>query len=253
MEPLAKAAPAAFKCTACGKCCKEFYRNRSYGPFFILDNGLPLNLVEKEIFEREAAKQGKKPDLRWSRVLFDELSGKVIGLTWCAASEPCLFLRGDNLCANYEHRPVYCRSFPVRPAFVEPDNGLVKFAGTSCPDDFMPDSFPEHRERLISNRELAQAYHKYYSDDYVWARVKADLEQRLQAFLKELTEKGVLKPALASQATPELEGKVRGMQVVALDDFLAPKGKGFSRESLREKLFAFDFEAMKKKVLTEIR
>ena len=237
-----------FKCTECGKCCKEFYRNTSYGHFFVLDNGLPLNLAEKEVFEREAHQQRRKADIRWSRVILDELSGKVIGVSYCSASEPCLFLKGDNLCGNYEHRPVYCRSFPVRPAFVEPDTGLVKFAGTSCPDDFMPDFFPAHRERRISNKELAQAYSKYYSDDYVWARVKAELEHRLNDFLKELVEQGHLKPA---QVSPELEAAVRGMPIIPFDEFL--EQKGFNRKKLLEKLFSLDFGQMQAQVRAEVQ
>ncbi|MBS3062909.1 MAG: YkgJ family cysteine cluster protein [Candidatus Diapherotrites archaeon] len=248
MASEARPAIVPFKCTECGKCCKEFYHNQSYGHFFVLDNGLPLNLAEKEIFEREAKRQGKQVDIRWGRVVWDELSGQAIGVSWCSASEPCLFLREDNRCANYAHRPVYCRAFPVRPAFVEPDTGLVKFAGTSCPDDFFPASFPEHRERRVSNRELAQAYHRYYADDYAWARVKEELEKRLVQFVDELIGEGIIKPLAVSQ---EGETRVRGKPVMSLDEFL--EGKGFQRKALLEKLFSIDFPAVKERVLAEVR
>jgi len=150
--PLPMAAPAPFRCTGCGDCCRGFAREKpdwepQQGPVIRLSDepGLPLMSWEYQRFRSLEAERGKRLDLQPFDGVLDLQGKRLIVLSYRMGGLECPFFEtradlplGDRskswgfaqggVCGVYEHRPLACRAYPLVPL----RNGIAM--SVHCPE-----------------------------------------------------------------------------------------------------------------------
>ncbi|MBI4145742.1 YkgJ family cysteine cluster protein [Candidatus Woesearchaeota archaeon] len=117
-------------CNRCGGCChirenfrmdvqdeqsvkqKVYARTRVLYLYPMNRYTISLSNEEKQRLERLAKERGLKLSILPKKVIYDAVGDKAFVWDWFVDHEVCPFLKGDNECTIYEHRPEICRMFP---------------------------------------------------------------------------------------------------------------------------------------------
>jgi Fe-S-cluster containining protein len=122
-----------FRCTGCGNCCRDTVVLLTDADVARISAGTGKRPEEfVRFFAKDAVEMDQRHPL-WVR--FDQ-GRAVMGLKWRGSA--CTFLRDDNLCGIYEHRPVVCREHPFNVTLS--DTGKVERIALSrvvhCPHEW---------------------------------------------------------------------------------------------------------------------
>lgn len=180
-----------FECLKCGNCCKNFGSNESF-------SGLPLFEWEKQDFESLAKEKKIKLEITSTNTLFDKKSKQYVCLTYSMKNQPCPFL-SNNMCSNYEKRPIVCRSFPLARNPIIDDEPIGMNCFMHCPN-FNPRLFLQENLQMgegknlpISELKISGEYKKIFGEKIlVYEAMHSNIWKYIKDKIRELEEEEIV-------------------------------------------------------------
>lgn len=222
-----------FVCLKCGNCCKELIGSEQNNlefdyPCFI-GNGpvimfskptLSILDWEKDIFPKEI--------LIPQNVVFDMKSNKTIIFNFTLKTDSCPLLNMDNLCSQYEKRPISCKSFPHPYQRMESE-GIPSNSYGLCKAEIRLQELNEmmgfkkidSEKMKINQKLLNKNLYTRYGDTIIYQFLSKAAISTMAQILSKIQEEGKIKLAIKGYNFKYLLKRIENSEKVGISEFLS--------------------------------